>query len=223
MCVNWGAPTEDKAESQSSGAATTGCAVAEGRCEEESAAEVEGGEVHLMESLWVSVAATSSSGFLKEVIFSSVSVLSPFPSPSCSTTRVVTFSDDTSFHAFSCVPGGGGGGASCGTVCTCTGMRTSPLGTGSCAAASVSDGCGGRADSSSVSSWRSRDLERDLPRVTLSRNSLKDATISRVRDFDLERDLEALSMASGWSWGASRRTFATMVMAATFLSGVSFP
>lgn len=48
MCVNWGAPTEDKAESQSSGAATTtGCAVAEGRCEEESAAEVEGGEVHL--------------------------------------------------------------------------------------------------------------------------------------------------------------------------------
>lgn len=63
----------------------------------------------------------------------------------------------------------------------------------------------------------------NLPRVTLSRNSLKDATISRVRDFDLERDLEALSMASGWSWGASRRTFATMVMAATFLSGVSFP
>lgn len=63
---------------------------------------------------------------------------------------------------FSCVPGGGGGGASCGTICTCTGMRTSPLGTGSCAAASVADGCGGRADSSSVSSWRSRDLERDL-------------------------------------------------------------
>lgn len=61
--------------------------------------------------------STVSSGFLRDVTCSSVSVLSRWESPPCSTTRVVLVSVLTSFHAFS-----GDDGVCWASFSTCTGI-----------------------------------------------------------------------------------------------------